>query len=75
MNRNRGLEIAFDMEAGILSPIYKSDPTRGVVVSPTPKSSQGLMLEKLPASRVDELLDGVPPRTLMKLRSMISCST
>lgn len=70
LNKNRGLEIAFDMEAGTLRPIYKSDPTRGVVVSPTPKPSQGPILEKLPASRVDELLDGVPPRTLMKLSQL-----
>jgi superfamily I DNA/RNA helicase len=70
LNRNRGLEIAFDMEAGTLRPIYKSDPARGVVVSPTPKPSHGPILEKLSASRVDELLDGVPPRTLMKLSQL-----
>lgn len=67
LNRNRGLEVVFDAEAGTLRPIFKSAPEQGVVVSPPPKPSDGPLLEKLSASQVDELLQGVPARTVMKL--------
>jgi hypothetical protein len=70
LNRNKGLEVAFDLEAGTLRPIYKSDPEKGVVLSPPPKPSEGPILEKLPGSNVEELLDGVPVRTVLKLSQL-----
>jgi superfamily I DNA/RNA helicase len=70
LNRNRGLEVVFDAEAGTLRPIFKSAPEQGVVLSPPPKPSGGPLLEKLSASRVDELLEGVPARTVMKLSQL-----
>lgn len=70
LNRNRGLEVVFDTEAGTLRPIYKSDFEKGVIVSPPPKPSEGPILEKLSASRVDELLEGVPGRIVMKLSQL-----
>lgn len=70
LNRNKGLEVVFDTSAGILRPIYKSAPEQGVVLSPSPKPSEGPLLERLSASSVDELLAGVSARTVMKLSQL-----
>ena len=70
LNRNKGLEVVFDAEAGTLRPIFKSNPEQGVLLSPAPKPSGGPLLEKLSASRVDELLADVPARTVMKLSQL-----
>lgn len=70
LNRNRGLEVALDKEADAFRPIHKSAPEQGVFISPPPKPSEGPILEKLSTSRVDELLEGVSPRTVLKLSQL-----
>ncbi|WP_234853248.1 UvrD-helicase domain-containing protein [Paracoccus everestensis] len=70
LNRNRGLEVAFDKEAGTLRTIYKSTPEQGVVLSPSPRPSEGPIIEKLPLPRLDELLENVTPRTVLKLSQL-----
>ena len=70
LNRNKGLEVAFDKDAGTLRTVYKSAPEHGVVMAPSPKPSGRPILEKLPASGFDELLDGVPARTVLKLNEL-----
>ncbi|OOY24897.1 hypothetical protein BMI91_00135 [Thioclava sediminum] len=70
LDRNKGLEVAFDKEAGTLMPIYKSAPDEGVILSPSPRPSEGPILGKLSALRVDELLEGVPARAVLKLSQL-----
>lgn len=70
LNRNRGLEVVFDREAGTLRPIFKSSPDNGVVLVPSPKPSDGPILDKLSEPRVDELLEGVTGRIVMKLSQL-----
>lgn len=70
LNRNKGLEIALDRESDTLRPIFKSTPEQGVLLSPSPKPSEGPILEKLSPPKMDELLGSVPGSVVIKLSQL-----
>ncbi len=70
LKRNSGIELFYSREEKTWEPFYKSSSQDGTKVTRPPKPSDGPILDRLPVKLQGELLEGVPPLTVVRISQL-----